>query len=211
MDDQSRSAWSEALIVLSNCLRQPDSGMRDAIVSGRGRETIVETLERVGVDVPTPPSVTECDLTEAYEALFGAFVTPFAPPAASPYKEWYEGREGLMGGPPASAMERRYDALDVDIPPSYPPDHVALELEYASLLLEAGELDEAAAFVEEELDWIDAFAELVDEASADAPFHRWCVDVLTRTVADLRGELDVPAPSQERIDRMAERGRQNAE
>jgi len=197
-------AWSDALVALSNCLRRPDESVQRALEDDAG--AIPELLAQVGVEAD-PVSVTGRDLTEDYEALFGAFSTPFAPPAASPYKEWYGDRGGLMGGPPATAMEQRFDALDVTVPDAYPADHVALQLEYASLLAEAQQWDELAAFVESELDWIDAFAELVAEATAQAPLHRWCVTQLVATIDRLREELDIDGPEQERLEQMTSRAR----
>ncbi|MFW6018139.1 MAG: TorD/DmsD family molecular chaperone [Halapricum sp.] len=202
-------AWSDALVGLSNCLRHPDREVRDVLEDDP--EALVELLERVGVAADRPVAVDGRDLTEDYEGLFGAFATPFAPPAASPYKQWYGDRSGLMGGPPASAMARRYEAIDATVPEAYPPDHVALQLQYASLLAEAGEWDELAAFVETELDWIDAFAVLVEKAAADAPLHRWCIDQLVATVERLREELDVSGPDRERIERMIDRAGSHAE
>ncbi|QSG13999.1 putative component of anaerobic dehydrogenase [Halapricum desulfuricans] len=197
-------AWSDALVALSNCLRRPDESVQRALEDDA--EAIPELLAQVGVEAE-PVSTAGRDLTEDYEALFGAFATPFAPPAASPYKEWYGDRSGLMDGPPATAMEQRYDALDVTVPDAYPADHVALQLEYASLLAEAQQWDELAAFVDSELDWIDAFAELVDDAAAQAPLQRWCVQQLVATIEQLREELDVDDPDQERVEQMASRAR----
>ncbi|MEF8801979.1 MAG: molecular chaperone TorD family protein [Halapricum sp.] len=202
-------AWSDALVGLSNCLRHPDREVRDLLKEEP--EALVELLERVGVEADQPVAVDGRDLTEEYEALFGAFATPFAPPAASPYKEWYGDRSGLMGGPPASAMARRYEAIDVTVPESYPPDHVALQLEYASLLAEADDWDELAAFVETELDWVDAFAMLVEDAAAEAPLQRWCVDQLVATIERLREELALAGPDRERVERMVDRAGSHAE
>ena len=210
MDDQTHAAWSEAVIVLSNCLRHPDESVRAAVSSPEALSSAIESMERVGIEPAEPPTIDDRDLAEDYESLFGAFRTPFAPPAASPYKEWYEGHEGLMEGPPATRMERRYDAIDASVPQSYPADHVALELEYASILLDAGETDEIRRFVESELDWIDAFGVLVEEAVAEAPFHRWSVTVLIEALTALRAELGIDQPEQDRIDEMADRARTNA-
>ncbi|QSG04462.1 TorD/DmsD family molecular chaperone [Halapricum desulfuricans] len=208
MTDQD-DAWADALVGLSNCLRHPDRAVQETLENEP--DALAELLERVGVDPDEPPSVSGRDLTEDYEALFGALVTPFAPPAASPYKEWYGDRSGLMGGPPAAAMQRRYDALEATVPEAYPPDHVALQLQYAGLLAEAGERDELAAFVETELDWIDAFAALTDRAAAQAPIHRWCVQQLVAAIERLRSELGVTGPEQDRVEQMLERASTHAE
>ncbi|MBS3761517.1 TorD/DmsD family molecular chaperone [Halodesulfurarchaeum sp.] len=201
------AAWSQLQVILSNCLKHPDDSLRKAIVDGALESDLEEAMGAVGVEAPSsPPAIHDRDLTEDYEALFGAFQRPFAPPAASPYKEWYDdSRSGLMDGPPASRMENRYEALEITVPEAYPADHVALQLEYASLLTEAGEYDELAAFVETELDWIDAFAEMVSEAVADAPFYRFCVDLLVAVVSELRMQLGVSDPTSDQITAMLDR------
>lgn len=208
MVDRS-TAWSDALVGLSNCLRHPDAEVQRVLEEAP--ETITDILSQVGVDADEPVAVSGRDLTEDYEALFGALATPFAPPAASPYKEWYGDRSGLMGGPPASAMERRYDALDAEVSDAYPADHVSLELEYASLLAESQQWDELATFVESELDWIEAFAASVEKAAAQAPLQRWCVDQLVATIEQLRDELDVSGPREEQIECMVDRARTHVE
>ncbi|QSG13308.1 putative component of anaerobic dehydrogenase [Halapricum desulfuricans] len=202
-------AWADALVGLSNCLRHPDRAVQETLENEP--DALAELLERVGIAPDDPPPVSGRNLTEDYEALFGALATPFAPPAASPYKEWYGDRSGLMGGPPAAAMQRRYDALEAMVPEAYPPDHVALQLQYASLLAEAGEWDELAAFVETELDWIDAFAALTDRAAAQAPIHRWCVEQLVAAIERLRSELDAAGPDEAQVERMVDRASTHAE
>lgn len=204
---ENAAEWADLQALLSNCLKHPDEQLAAAIADGSLEADLVELAETVGVDRPGPvPEAVDRDLTEDYEALFGALREPFAPPAASPYKEWYQNRDGgLMDGPPAARMEERLDALDASIPDAYPPDHVALQLEYASLLAETGSIEDLAAFVESELDWIDAFARTVKDAAADAPFHRYCVRVLATAVRDLRDELGISGPADAEIDRMTDR------
>lgn len=202
-------SWTRLLALLSNCLGRPDENLETAVTDGSVWGDIDHLAAAVDIDVPgDQPRDTERTLTEDYEALFGAYRTPFAPPAASPYKEWYgDQTNGLMEGPPATRMEQRFEALDVEVPAPYPADHVALQLEYASLLAEAGEHEQLRAFVETELDWIDAFAGMVSEATAAAPFHRWCVSLLTASIAELRADLGVDGPTEEQIETMMNRVR----
>ena len=202
-------SWAGLLALLSNCLGRPDEALETAVTSGSVQEDVERLAEATGIDVPSDqPTAAELSLTEDFEALFGAYRTPFAPPAASPYKEWYgDQTQGLMEGPPATRMEERLEALSVSVPAAYPADHVALQLEYASLLAEAGEHEELSAFVETELDWIDAFAGMVEEATAPAPFHRWSVSLLTESMVTLRGELGVTGPTEEQIETMMDRVR----
>lgn len=204
---ENAGEWAALQALLSNCLKHPDGELKGAIADGSIEDDLATLTETVAVDRPGPvPAVEDRDLTEDYEALFGALREPFAPPAASPYNEWYGNRDGgLMDGPPAARMEDRMDALDASIPDAYPPDHVAVQLEYASLLAETESIDELAAFVETELDWIDALAKKVADAAADAPFHRYCVEVLVVAVWRLRDELGISGPSETEIERMTDR------
>lgn len=200
-------AWAELQVILSNCLKHPDDSLRTAIEDGTLTTELTEALDTIGLaEQSRPPAISDRDLTEDYEALFGAYRRPFAPPAASPYKEWYDdSRKGLMEGPPASWMEDRFAAIDITVPEAYPADHIALQLEYASLLTEAGEYEKLAAFLDTQLDWVDAFAEMVSAAVAEAPLYRFCVDLLLGVVRELRAALGVSDPSADQIEEMLDR------
>ncbi len=204
---ENAEEWASLQALLSNCLKHPNEALEAAIDDGSLDADLAALSATLEIDRPGPvPSVEDRDLTEDYEALFGALREPYAPVAASPYKEWYQDRDGgLMDGPPAARMEERMDALEVSIPEAYPPDHVAIQLEYASLLAESEATDELATFVETELDWVDALAEKATNAAATAPFHRYCVNVLAAAVDRLREELGVSAPSATEIQQMADR------
>ncbi|AKH97770.1 TorD/DmsD family molecular chaperone [Halanaeroarchaeum sulfurireducens] len=194
--------------LLSECLKHPSDRFIEQVSRG-GLEADLRSLTsngvRDGVESIPIPDGDDPGLRAQYRSAFEGYRDQFAPPAESPYKEWYGDRDGgLMGGPPASAMERRYDALDVDIPASYPPDHVALELEYASLLLEAGDEEAFAAFLPQHLDWIPAFRRLTSR-TADAPFYQWVVDLMAGVVVADRDRYDVDPPSNETVNAMVAR------
>ncbi|MEF8855273.1 MAG: molecular chaperone TorD family protein, partial [Haloarculaceae archaeon] len=103
----------------------------------------------------------------------------------------FDDRTGLMGGPPAAEMAQRYGAVGAEFPDAYPADHVALLLEYGSVLLDAGEHEEFAGYVDAHLDWIPAFRLATAGATAEAPFHRWAVTLLDDVVAELRSRLGI--------------------
>ncbi|MFC7045014.1 molecular chaperone TorD family protein [Halobacteriaceae archaeon GCM10025711] len=116
------------------------------------------------------------------------------------------GRDGgLLGGPSAVDMRRRYAALGATPPSAYPADHVALLLEYASVLLEHGEREAYAAFVADHLDWLPAFRAQVDRAAADAAFYRWAVALVDDVVAAVRDRLDIPHPDAATTETMVDR------
>jgi len=186
-------AWADLLAALANCLREPDEALVESVQNGELREVLADATgsldvrSEAGIDPPAASSLGE--LTEDYLGLFQAARTPYAPLAESPYKPWYDDRTGLMGGPPAEDMARRYEAIDADVPEGYPPDHVALLLEYGTVLLDAGETGAFADHVDAHLDWIPALALATEGAAADAPFHRWAVHLLDDVTRDLRPRL----------------------
>ncbi len=163
----------------------------------------------LGITLPSgslPDPGDRASLQHAYLSLFEAMKQPFAPPVESPYKLWYGDRDGgLMDGPAATEMERRYETIDASPPPAYPADHIALLLEYGGLLLEAGAVEAYRSFLEEHLDWIGALAELVDAAAEDAVFYAFVIAVLDAVLAELRSQLEVTPPSAAEVEAMVER------
>ncbi|EMA41007.1 TorD/DmsD family molecular chaperone [Halobiforma nitratireducens] len=194
--DQRRTL-SELYALLATCFAHPDETFHRAASSGEFEaqvRTRLERLERLEPDtdtdadadpLPAPSPPVEPDLDahrKAYLRTFEGFDGPSAPPVESVYEPWWDGQEReLLSGPAAVDAERRYEAIDADLPDVYPADHLAVLLEYASLALEAGRDDEYADFHARHFDWIDAFADRVDE-TADAPFYEWTVDVLETVV-----------------------------
>lgn len=96
-------------------------------------------------------------------------------PVESYYKPWttlpdaampLAGQKGWLGGDPAVHLRALYDSLGVTVPShfAYAPDHLALELEFLSLLLEQGGVEQAALFRSQHLDW-------VGDLAADAARH----------------------------------------
>lgn len=202
-------AWADLLTVLANVVREPDEALFEEVEDGHLQAALDEcatTLDLRPAAGTTPPAVASHGaMTESYLGLFGAMQTPYAPLAESPYKPWYGSRSGLMGGPPATDMTRRYETIEAAFPAAYPPDHLALELEYGALLLESGESEAFAAFVEDHLDWIPALRTATDAATTEASFHRWAVSLVDEVTVELRVRCDVPPVDQDAVEAMVER------
>lgn len=210
--------WARLYGLLSECFKHPDDQFREDVAAGRMEAELSEVAEPLGVEVELGVDETLVPETGAafdneYIALFEAFETPYAPAVESPYKEWYEGPAsgGLLNGPSAENMEQRYASLDVEIPDAYMPDHLALLLEYGSLLVEAGTEDQHRTFVAEHLDWIPAFRELVEDAAAESAFHRRYVRFTDEIFEQIRRELDLEDPDQDTIDAMKKRVEEGSE
>jgi TorA maturation chaperone TorD len=199
--------------LLSECVKHPGETFYEDVAAGRfdaERDRLTSALDfDLPADLPStdvlPDSRAAFD--NEYISLFEAFESPYAPPVESPYKEWHPGAgaDGLLDGPPADDMRQRYAALDAAPPAAYQPDHLALLLEYASLLVEGGDEQAYAAFVREHFDWLPAFRRLVADAAADAPFHRRSVAMICTVVAAERARLDVPEPDPATVESMIDR------
>ena len=201
--------WRALHTLLAECFKEPTDGFVEEVKEGHLASELRAHADALSLDLEavTPPEPTDRgSLQRSYLALFEAMAEPFAPPVESPYKPWYGDRDGgLMGGPSATEMERRYEAIDASPPPAYPPDHVALLLEYGALLLEAGADDQYREFVAEHLDWIEALGVLVEQAAETEPFYHWAVDVLEAVTGEIRSHVGIEDPSQSAIESMVDR------
>lgn len=204
--------WERLYGLLSECFKHPDEQFLEDVREGRLESDLEPVAESLGVEIVQNVDFSLVPDTAAafdneYISLFEAFETPYAPVVESPYKEWYDGPagDGLLEGPPAEDMEQRYAAMDIEFPDAYLPDHLALLLEYASLLAETGTPDQHRAFVADHFDWIPAFRRLVDEAAAESPFHRRYVAITDELLAQIRRRFDIDDPAPAEIDAMINR------
>jgi TorA maturation chaperone TorD len=203
------TAWRDLQVLLATGFRHPDDRLREAITSGEFEHELRSLASELGLDLEIEldvPIDAEADLTTAYIDLFEGGKRPYAPPAESPYRGWYGDRDGgLMSGPSAAEMRERYQALEASVPGEYTADHVALLLEYGSLIVEVNDREIYRSFVRTHYDWTPAFRRLADDAAADAPFHRWLVAVTDEVLAAVRDRLGFEEPTADEIDRMADR------
>lgn len=104
------------------------------------------------------------------EALRDELLLPGVPyaviPVESLYKPWsaqegnaFGATRGLYMGDAARHMADVYRQLSLDVPEAFAsmPDHLALELELLSLMLEAGNEAAARQFARDHFDWLDAY------------------------------------------------------
>ncbi len=185
-EQDDRQTLAELYTLLAKCFEHPSEPFYEAARTGRFDAEVRTRLERLGIDVEPAPAieVSHGELREAYLRTFEGFDGPSAPPIESVHEPWWDGREReLLAGPAEADAERRFAAIGVEIPDRYPPDHLAVLLEYASLALEADRGDEYADFHAQHFDWLDAFAERV-AAIGDAPLYRWATETTARVAAE---------------------------
>ena len=201
LPDDDAAQLASLYTLLAEGLKHPDETLYRDVRAGRFDAELIRLTDALRIDIPegsvTIPE-TRAAFDNEYVSIFEGLETPYAPPVESAYRQWHDGPgdDGLVSGPPAIEMRRRYRALGVEDTAGYHPDHVALQLEYAAVLLSSGASDEHLRFLRDRLGWIEAFAALTETASADAPFHRRCVSVTRRCLRAVRDRLgmDHPAP-----------------
>lgn len=186
-----RQAVADLYALLSRCFQHPDEEFRAALRSGQFEATLQDLVEPLAMEIDSPPTDETETLREQYLRTFEAYDGEYAPPAESAYEEWWDGTDQeLLSGPAAHDMGRRYEAVNADIPPEYPADHVSLLLEYGSLLLEAGNEPEYRGFHREHFDWIPSFRERV-ERTGESTLYRWAVATLDDVIDSTAAALDV--------------------
>lgn len=177
---------------LAECFREPTPDFVDEVLSG--------SLERVLQDISGTASsrltldakggslaeITELLTDEYYQTFKGPF-PPYVVPVESAYKPWAgsnpaaecsQHRDMLMGDP-AIEMLKRYRTDGIELPPAFKayPDHVALILDYAGLLLERGAPGAYEEFAAAHLDWMDALRRDI-HSMTESPFYRAAADLL---------------------------------
>jgi len=184
---------------LSECFKEPSEEFADDIASGRLEEVIKEGLSQLCIPVPGEMLRSLRIYNPVYKKLKADYHSLFFPlyvvPVESVYKEWAEtddvtgamkGDKGYIMGDPAVEMINRYRMAGIEIPQLYKdtPDHIAILLEYASLLCENIGKDERACFVSGHLDWVEALRTDIHKCS-ESNFFRAVADI---TVAFIRYE-----------------------
>lgn len=193
---------------LSECFKEPSEEFADDIASGRLEEVIKEGLSKRNIPVSSETLKSllmtkeygfKDDIISIYEKLKADYHSLFFPlyvvPVESVYKEWsktddvtgaMKGVKGFIMGDPAVEMINRYRMAGIEIPETYKdtPDHIAILLEYASLLCENIKREDRASFVSGHLDWV---AELHDDIYkySESNFYRAVADI---TVAFIQYE-----------------------
>lgn len=185
--DEARSALYG---LLAAPLCGPDSPWWQAVRSGEWSETLAKALGAVGMAEPAPRA------GEGLEAEFRrSFVEPGHPllPVESVYKVWTESAgadlpharsRGWLGGDPARHMAWLYAEAGIEIPAAMAatPDHLALELEFMSLLVETGSAEQQALFRRQHLDWVGELAARANQPDVP-PFYRNLLALIAAVVA----------------------------
>lgn len=188
---------------LSECFKEPSDEFADDIASGRLEEVVKEGLSQLCIPVSseTLRSLRPCH--PIYKKLKADYHSLFFPlyvvPVESVYKEWavsddvtgaMKGDKGYIMGDPAVEMINRYRMAGIEIPQLYKdtPDHIAILLEYASLLCENIGKEERACFVSGHFDWVEELRNDIHKYS-ESNFYRAVADIMVDFIQYERANL----------------------
>lgn len=203
-----RPRRAEVYFALSEAYKEPAPELAAAVADGSLAQAVAAACPQEAASLRLAGTAEQvlADLRRAYYPLF--VIPPrFVLPVESTFKEWggedgfLAGERGLIMGPPAADMLRRYRerGLEVDASMKDYPDHLCLLLEYGGLLCAAGEEEELREFVAAHLDgWVEELAAQVARLTA----HPFYLGLARATVAFVRGErvrLDVPEPNHQEV------------
>lgn len=123
-----------------------------------------------------------------------------AVPVESLYTRWTSRKasspfphgEGMYQGDSAQYMRDLVERMGMSVPPRFAayPDHLALELDLAAVLLRSGMRDAARQFLAERFGWLTAYRMRLLELDDDAGFYIGLVDVLLGIRAQLAHDSD---------------------
>lgn len=189
LDQEQTRRVLETLIWLSQIFWGPEPGsfaalfderlpaeMEDmaGILESHGFPAGAGAAREIGAWAQAGSDQGEAELEEAFVRLFVSNRDGLAAPL---FQSCYQG-EGLMMGPPAIGMERRLAeaGLSLEMAGNQPPDHLAAELEYLVVMLEAaleqGNRDArqaAESFASGELQaWLPEFARRLEGVSGSS-------------------------------------------
>lgn len=184
--ERELSLFADLFVLVSRCFEPPHEQFHEALKTGAFETRLTGLANDLDIEVePMPEPKDLSELRRSYRLSFEAYRGPYAPLAESVYEKWWDGtHRELLSGPAAHDMRSRYEAIDAEVPAEYPPDHVSLILEYASLVLEteAPRSERIAAFekfADEHFDWLPEFQARVEETSEEQ-FYRWATTLLVQ-------------------------------
>lgn len=172
--------WSRLYTQLSEFFKEPCEGFIEDVASGRLARFFDERLRFLGLDA-TPCAGLAIDgnvaatIVSQYGRLFRGPLPPYVVPVESAYKKWTSDpgchlplaqEKGFLMGDSAVDMNRRYQDEGIAIPDEFlsMPDHVALELEYMSMLSLRGDEGACTEFLARHLDWLDDLSSEIEVA-----------------------------------------------
>lgn len=208
-NNSDNALWADLFSQLSEFFKEPSREFADDVASGRllwffkghGHLCLQDDGLLNGLMLGDDAYGT---LSEEYRRLFFGPMPPYIVPVESVYKRWTNDPEcglpmaserGYLMGDPAIDMTRRYLAHGIALPEKYSsmPDHIALELEYASFLCSNDSAEGQREFVFSHLDWVADFADDVKSLAAAGGFYCSAAEITLKTISVISSKLSCPS------------------
>lgn len=180
----------EIYLLFCNLISKPDAEIYKELQSNLHIE-LWKKYNDYFAEIEIPGSWEKVDLPalNKWQALWQDYLNinnPKLKLIESVYKPWtiddscgmpFADDKGYIMGDWAHHMLHLYELLDFEIPDkfSFCPDHLSLELEFMSILVEEADHREQLQFIEQHLDWLD---DLVEEAE-DIEIDKFYLELLS--------------------------------
>ena len=189
----------QAYIALSRLLQRPDENLSEFISSSEFHSLWLKVEEAYGIQLPESWKEPLPDLKEwdrMWNITMGP-VKPLAAPIESLYKVWTTDKscesiianeKGFLKSDWAYHMEELLTSAGFEIPLQFGhcPDHLVLELEFASLLVEEASAEAQIKFAEHHFDWLEDLFEAAKDKNVPKLYQDLYCLCLQYVKADIR-------------------------
>ena len=192
----------KAYIALAQMLQKPNDELLELIKSTEFQELWQQIESVCGVQFPKSwgigalPSLQEWSLM--WDKTMGP-ITPLAEPIESLYKVWttdpscelsFANQKGFLKSDWACHMEDLFKKAGFEIPAqfSHCPDHLILELEFASFLIETATINAQLKFAQHHFDWLEDLCEAAKNKDVPQMYqdlYKFCKQFIQADMANL--------------------------
>ena len=192
-----------AYVSLSRLVQRPDEELLDFISSSDFQKLWQQVEDVYGIQFPNSWKAEVLPKLEEWDRMWNVTmgpVKPLAEPIESLYKVWttdpscevpIANQKGYLKGDWALHLEKLFAKIGFVIPKQFAhcPDHLILEMEFASFLVEEASIEAQIKFAKHHLDWLD---DLVDTAAKKCvpemyqDLYRLCSQYVKADIGSLR-------------------------
>ena len=193
---------SQAYTSLSQMLQRPNEELLELIGDSGFQELWRQVEEAYGIEFPKSWEIASLPSLKEWDEMWGKTMGPvrsLASPIESLYKIWtndkscempFANQKGLLKSDWACHMEELLTKSGFEIPSQFAhcPDHLILELEFASVLIDEAPIEAQIKFAEHHLDWLgDLFetAKNVDAPKIYQDLYYLCVQFVKEDIKRL--------------------------
>ena len=204
---QKKLSLSPYFLMLADLFKPPDEELWEDISNGR----YFEKLQELATDLHGTPGDWDIDLSNhpkdfqefkfIYYNTLGGIGNAGVLPVESLYKPWtldstcempFARNKGYLLGDSAFHIRYLLEQFDMKVPTEYGsiPDHLAILLELLSFFIKKAPDDFTNQFIEEHFDWLDDFAEKLEEIP-EHPFYLSLIGLLNECLLKYFMVIDV--------------------